>query len=62
MDKLQPTQIMEITIKEDRLFSSSPPFQTQFWKVYLTLSRGNEIWRGEQIDKSEQICSSYFTA
>ena len=44
------------------LFSSSPPFQIQFWKNYLTLSQGNEIWRGEQIDNSEQIYSSYFTA
>ena len=40
---------------------SSPPFQIQFWKVFLTLSQCNAIWRGEQIDNSEQICSSYFT-
>ena len=39
-----------------------PPFQIQFRKVYLTLSLCNEIWRGEQIDNSEQICSSYFAA
>ena len=29
------------------------------WKVSLTLSQCNEIWRGEQIDNCEQICSSY---
>ena len=51
----------QLTMYNKLKLFSSPPFQVQFWKVYLTLSQGNEIWRGEQIDNCGQICFSYFT-